>query len=398
MTEQTSMARRQEAAAPAQRAEDQVWSGSLTPSQKAAVARVAEEFGLNPYLGHIQVLGGKLYVGIDGWLEIANRHPKFDGYDLRALTREEKDAMLAGPDDVMFEAKVYRKDRRRPAVAFGRANRLNVNTEHKGSGQKLVVEVCQARALRKALRGAFSATELPLPDEGDGEDRAPAVTDAPERDYAPFWQAVKGLGVSNEEAHEVLGVESVKDVADLRAAYRRIEAHVQSKQLARSKPISQLEMLSGAYQLGYQDQADVLAALGVRSFGAWTRQGKGWADALRVLQAAVAARPIATLVPRAEPEPEDEDDADWPQDAEWHEAADEAELEPVATEPAPPQRPLTTRQQLFRRWEFAARGLADLGKPLRPLAEDLHDGELEGAVEEAERTLQTDMARRTPAR
>lgn len=315
----TGIARRQETALAA-RPDDEIWSGKLQPHEKAAVNRIANEFGLSPFLGHVSVLGGKLYIGIEGWLEIANRHPKYDGYDLRVLTREEKDAMLAGPDDVMFEARVYRKDRRRPAVAYGRANKLNTNATHQGSGQKLVQEVAQARALRKALRAAFSATELPLPDAGDGEERAPEEPETPERDYQPFWQAVKALGVTGEQAHEILDVESVKEVADLREAYRKINAWLQEQQLAKSGEISGMEMLSGAYALGYQDQHEVLEALGVKSFGAWKRQGKTWSEALATLQAAVAARPIARVEPPAD------DEADW----------QEVEADAAAAEHEPP--------------------------------------------------------------
>lgn len=218
------------------RPEDALWNHTLTPHQRIAVARKCEEYHLDAYLGHVNVLGGRITISLEGYLEIANRSPQFDGFSLTPIVdREIKSALGYQPTDVVILATVWRKDRDHGHEAYGGGNSKTVAAELRG--QKLVSEVVQARALRRGLRAAFSPRELALPEDEDDDEQAAAVPPDP-RDYAQWWMRVKAdLGLDNAQVHTILGVDSVKQVEDLGAAYERLrEAAAVRDELARQAP------------------------------------------------------------------------------------------------------------------------------------------------------------------
>lgn len=140
-----------------------IFAADLTPIQAAQLARISLAYGLDPFLGELTIYQGRPWVTIDGRIRQAQNSPDFDGYEKpREATEEERMSYRCKPDEHMWVAVVYRKDRRLPFTAFGRAGgkyEKNYIVTHEDRGP----ELAQKRALSRALRMAFS---LPLPGEG----------------------------------------------------------------------------------------------------------------------------------------------------------------------------------------------------------------------------------------
>jgi hypothetical protein len=119
----------------------------LNPSDPKAhaVVAVAERYGLDPVLGHIQIIGSSRmpYITRDGFLFIAHRSGQLDGIEVvdgpRRDEREREWTALVA---------VYRKDMGRPFTYPGRAE----------LGRDNGPEMALARAERRALRRAFAVT------------------------------------------------------------------------------------------------------------------------------------------------------------------------------------------------------------------------------------------------
>lgn len=83
-----------------------------TDAEIAAFLAVAQEYKLNPFTKQIHAFKDKdgtviPVIGVDGWAELVNRHPAFDGVEF-----EYKDTDAGGPYAVTCI--MYRKDRSRP--------------------------------------------------------------------------------------------------------------------------------------------------------------------------------------------------------------------------------------------------------------------------------------------
>ncbi|GAI81447.1 unnamed protein product, partial [marine sediment metagenome] len=62
----------------------------LAPDQVHALMTYAQKYGLDPYRGHVVVMYGKPYIGLDGYLYHANRTGKPYGINSRPLTESER--------------------------------------------------------------------------------------------------------------------------------------------------------------------------------------------------------------------------------------------------------------------------------------------------------------------
>lgn len=146
----------------------------LSPAQSVELARMAMAYGLDPFAGEIMVYQGRLYVGIDGRMRKANEHPMFEGIECVPATDAERKAFRCDDAEHLWVARVWRRDRRVPAVGYGRAGARDKNPVSQTHAQ----EMAQKRAKHRALRDAFA---LPIPgvEESDGE----AWTSARELDY-----------------------------------------------------------------------------------------------------------------------------------------------------------------------------------------------------------------------
>ncbi|MCH9037495.1 MAG: hypothetical protein IH860_09310, partial [Chloroflexi bacterium] len=132
----------------------------------------------------LRVPQGRPYVTIKGLLRLLNRHPQFDNYELEPASDDLRKAMrVVREEEQVWVCRLWRKDRTRPAIGYGRATpedtfvgygliqrdeasgreRLHPATSpaptHGSEGQvyrtPAVIEMAQERAVRRASQGAF---------------------------------------------------------------------------------------------------------------------------------------------------------------------------------------------------------------------------------------------------
>lgn len=199
-----------------------VWAASGTgtsPEANRALAMIGDHYDLDPALGEIVLLGGKVYITAEGYQRIADSHPQYDGMELRPMAEDERKSMKVGDEEQAFVCFVHRKDRSFPSVGYGIASARNIAM---GSMKVFERELAQKRAMHRALRGAFRAGYADYDEAMGAIEDAQIVTveerpqiDAPPKgiapDWAKFWLHTKGAGASPEEVHQALGVDSVKE-------------------------------------------------------------------------------------------------------------------------------------------------------------------------------------------
>lgn len=156
------------------------WGKGLSPEGAFALATAAAQTGLNPLFGQILMLGGNIYLPEKGCHHIANTDPRFDGYELEPVPKSDFEAFGFKPDEIAFKCSVYRKDRTRPTVAYGRASQANVSLPV--VRQHWLSEMAQKRAIQRAFIRAFAlpfsgADETP---DGDMIDVTPRSRVVPE--------------------------------------------------------------------------------------------------------------------------------------------------------------------------------------------------------------------------
>lgn len=98
-----------------------------TNEQVAAFLSVAKEYSLNPFVKEIYAFpskGGGItpIVGVDGWADIVNSHPQFDGTEF--TDNRDEDGML-----VSITCKMHRKDREHPTEATEYLSECKRHTE-----------------------------------------------------------------------------------------------------------------------------------------------------------------------------------------------------------------------------------------------------------------------------
>lgn len=125
--------------------------------QALEVARIALAYQLDPFLGELIPYQGKPYLTFDGRIRIADRHEQYDGYDLLPPSDVELKALRPAENESIWKCVVYRKDRTRPTVAYGRAGGPQ---DRNPVGKSDSVTMAQKRAIHRALRAAFP---VPIP-------------------------------------------------------------------------------------------------------------------------------------------------------------------------------------------------------------------------------------------
>lgn len=178
-----------------------------SPQQAMEVARIAIVYGLDPLLGELIPYQGQPYVTINGRVRVADNNPMFDGYDIEPATEQEYRALRAHDAESVWKCIVYRKDRRRPTVAYGRAGGPQ---EKNPVAARWTAEIAQKRAIHRALRAAF-----PMPIPGLEESLSPAQLRA-------IHAADEDAGIDRDERHHTLvetyGVESSAELTSGQAS------------------------------------------------------------------------------------------------------------------------------------------------------------------------------------
>lgn len=147
--------------------EDLGTGAKLSNLQIGALINYAHRYGLDPYRGHVMIMHGKPYVGLDGYLYHANRLKIPYNLRSRPLTPAEREAMQLGPKDQGWGCEITRLDSQEYRLGIGIVTAEEMTELSKKDPSKLrspVVaahpwQLAQKRAEWQALRRAFPIGE-----------------------------------------------------------------------------------------------------------------------------------------------------------------------------------------------------------------------------------------------
>jgi phage recombination protein Bet len=171
--------------------------------QFAAFLLVAKEYDLNPLLKEIYAFpakGGGIQpiVGVDGWSNLINSHPAFDGMDF-------EDRLDSGGNLLAIACRIYRKDRSHAAEATEYMAECKRNTE---PWTKWPRRMLRHKAMIQAARYAFGFAGIIDPDEAERFAGEAARDVTPRRlasTTAAFEEFSKGGAPVDAEAGEAEG-------------------------------------------------------------------------------------------------------------------------------------------------------------------------------------------------
>lgn len=145
--------------------------GAPSDTQMMALAIVADQHGLNPFLKEIYAFPDKSggivpVVGVDGWARIVNDHAQFDGMEFEQ-------------NDSSCTCIIYRKDRSHPTRVTEYMAECRRNT---GPWQSHPMRMLRHKTLIQCARMAFSFSGIYDQDEAESirEHQVRDVTPAPE--------------------------------------------------------------------------------------------------------------------------------------------------------------------------------------------------------------------------
>ena len=134
----------------------------LSQFELALMGRTATELQLDILREEVIWYEGRPYVTIRGLLQLMNRHPQFDNYDLEPASEETRRAMrISRDEEQVWVCRLWRKDRTRPSIGYGRATPEDTfvgygRIEGGSFRTPAVAEMAQERAVRHAVQSAFA--------------------------------------------------------------------------------------------------------------------------------------------------------------------------------------------------------------------------------------------------
>lgn len=144
---------------------------NATDAEFGMFAAFCKSTGLNPFKKEIWFIkaGGRvqLMTGINGYWQIANSHPQFDGAETGMIDKAgEWVKSVPGADFVGAWCKIYRKDRRIPMEGEAFLSDYRKSSPlWQNSPRIMIKKVAQSIALRQAfpqeLNGLYTAEEMP---------------------------------------------------------------------------------------------------------------------------------------------------------------------------------------------------------------------------------------------
>lgn len=139
----------------------------LSAHQIIQLLRYADRYGLDAYRGHVMIMYGKPYIGIDGYLWHA--HQENIPYSLtgRPLNKDELELRGYKAEDIGYQSRIKRLDTLQEFEGLGVVTREEINAvlENKPSQKRYPVvaekpgQMVQKRADWQALRRAFPIGE-----------------------------------------------------------------------------------------------------------------------------------------------------------------------------------------------------------------------------------------------
>jgi phage recombination protein Bet len=256
---------------------------TATDQEVAIFLKTCQSLQLNPFAGEIYLIKyterdrAATVIAIDSYLKAAEANPQYDGHEAGIILRdsagklelregaflldEERERLVGG------WAKVYRKDRKKPVyVAVHKAECVRYRKDGqptefwtKERQPSMLRKVALKRALVEAFpslfAGALSTAEveevpeevferLPKPkgEMREGELPEGFKTANGKDDWSKFWARVKNeLGLTPQEAHRLLEVDSIKDELvtgrgmTLAEVWRALVARVQAEAEERTR-------------------------------------------------------------------------------------------------------------------------------------------------------------------
>jgi len=160
----------------------------VTNEQFAAFLLVANEYKLNPITKEIYAFpskggGVQPIVSIDGWLNIINSHPQFDGMEFIDSLEDGKLSAVT--------CRIFRKDRNHPTEV------TEYMSECKGTSEpwrKWPVRMLRHKATIQAARYAFGFSGIADPDEADRMESVGVIEQAePIREFMDDASFAKNL-------------------------------------------------------------------------------------------------------------------------------------------------------------------------------------------------------------
>ena len=139
----------------------------LAPEIVVALVAYARKYDLDPYRGHVVIMYGKPYIGLDGYLYHANQSRKPYKLNTRPLTNDERLTYQVGKDDHAWVCEVIVGNNERSFIGLGIVTRDEMEAKSSKDTTKLrspVVaahpwQLAQKRAEWQALRRAFPIGE-----------------------------------------------------------------------------------------------------------------------------------------------------------------------------------------------------------------------------------------------
>ncbi len=139
----------------------------LSPEQRQALVDYAKRYGLDAYRGHVVVMHGKPYIGLDGYLYHAYRNNIPYSLTGRILTADELTAMGYQAGDLGYRAHLILTQNGQEFEGYGfvtKAEREEMSPKHPDRHRSPVVAnhpwvLCVKRADWQALRRAFPIGE-----------------------------------------------------------------------------------------------------------------------------------------------------------------------------------------------------------------------------------------------
>jgi len=132
----------------------------ITNEQMMALLVVADQYKLNPFTKEIYAFpsrgGIQPIVSIDGWLNIINSHPEFDGMQFED---QAENGVL-----VSVTCKMFRKDRTHPVEVTEYMSECKRDTD---TWKKYPARMLRHKATIQAARYAFGFSGIVDPDEGE---------------------------------------------------------------------------------------------------------------------------------------------------------------------------------------------------------------------------------------
>ena len=228
------------------RVEQARFPAQLTAQDKALIAKISIEYGLDPLFNELMIYQGRPYITIDSRRRKAQETGLLDGISARPATKKEKEARRVPEEDYCFIAEVWVKGASHPFEGVGRVRA----EETKGDPHLPIVKdpaaQCEKRAEAQALRRAFHIplpsyeeivegefVELPpkkeatrgkaAPAKGKGDTTAPPKkTTLTQPQRQKIWGDAEKMGYSEDEVHALVkskfGVASVNDLSIAQAS------------------------------------------------------------------------------------------------------------------------------------------------------------------------------------